>query len=81
MGNGADAVIRRLKKENIKVSGFFASDEFVRGQTFHSLPVLTYGEAKEKWGSFIVLTAFGTTDTAVLNNIENIAKELEFELS
>lgn len=34
MGNGAEAMIRQLAKYGLAPSGFFASDDFVRGQSF-----------------------------------------------
>lgn len=77
MGNGADAVIKRLKKENLSISGVFASDEFVRGQSFHGFRVLTYKEAKETYRDFIVLTAFGTTDPSVIEKMLFIKSEQE----
>ena len=61
MGNGADKILAELEKRGIEVSGFFASDGFVRGHNFHGKRVLSYSEAKEKFGSFIVLLAFGSS--------------------
>ena len=77
MGNGGDEIIAQLKTKNKEISGVFASDTFVRGQNFKSFPVLTYEKAKEIFGNFIVLTAFGTGDANVIDNIKNIAKEQE----
>lgn len=77
MGNGGDEIIAQLKTKNKEISGVFASDTFVRGQNFKSFPVLTYDKAKEIFGNFIVLTAFGTGDANVIDNIKNIAKEQE----
>ncbi len=81
MGNGADAVIVRLKQDGIAISGVFASDEFVRGQYFHGLQVMKYSQIKEKFKKFIVLTAFGTSDSRVIHNIKNIAQEQELYIA
>ena len=35
MGDGADMVISALEERNIKFADIFASDAFVRGQSFH----------------------------------------------
>lgn len=77
MGNGADSIIKRLKKENIEVSGVFASDDFVRGQTFRGMQVLNYKTAKEVFKNFIVLVAFGTSDSEIIERITQIASEQE----
>ena len=77
MGNGADAIIEKLTKHNITINGIFASDNFVRGQTFHGFRVSTYNEIKINYGSFIVLVAFGTERIDVINNVLKIASEQE----
>ncbi len=77
MGNGADEIIDRLKKENKQISGIFASDGFVRGQYFHGYPILTYNQAKSKFSDFLVLTAFGTSQKEVIDNIKKISAERE----
>lgn len=81
MGNGAEEIITQLKKYNKTISGVFASDGFVRGQHFKGYEVLDYKTAKQKFRDFIVLTAFGTTDKAVIENIKSIAKEQELYIS
>ena len=77
MGNGAELIIERLSVDNVKISGVFASDEFVRGQSFRGFKVMTYTEAEEKFDDFIVLTAFGTSDQYMVNKIISIAKKHE----
>ena len=37
MGNGADKILGVCESFNITVSDFFASDGFVRGQSFHGI--------------------------------------------
>ena len=49
MGNGADKLLDIFSREGIKCDGVFASDEFVRGQSFRGYKVMTHGEAKEKF--------------------------------
>ncbi len=77
MGNGASGIIAQLKTKNKEISGIFASEDFVRGQIFMGFPVMTYEKANEIFKNFIVLTAFGTQDDKVIENIKNIAKEQE----
>ena len=54
MGNGAEIMMKQLEKYDISVSGFFASDDFVRGQFFKGFKVMTFNEAKEKFPDMIV---------------------------
>ena len=77
MGNGADKILAELERRGIEVADFFASDGFVRGHHFHGKRVLSYSEAKEKYGSFIVLLAFGSSLDDVIDNIKRIASEQE----
>ncbi|MCQ2420872.1 MAG: FkbM family methyltransferase [Clostridia bacterium] len=77
MGNGADRVFSFLQENGLTPAGIFASDEFVRGQMFHGLPVQTYAQAKERFGDMIVLLAFGTHLPEVLSRIDRIASEQE----
>ena len=53
MGNGADKLLSRFEAYNIEVADFFASDDFVRGQTFHGKKVLTLRQVEEKYEDFI----------------------------
>lgn len=77
MGDGADKILNELYRRNISVSGVFASDGFVRRQSFRGFTVKSYGEAREKSGEIIVLVCFGTSRADVLCNIYRIAGEQE----
>lgn len=77
MGNGADKILTVLNELGIEADGFFASDGFVRGQKFHGKKVLSYAEACERFGDFIVLVSFGSSLPDVLANIKRIAAEKE----
>ncbi|MBO4428442.1 MAG: FkbM family methyltransferase [Clostridia bacterium] len=77
MGNGADKILSALDVIGVACDGFFASDEFVRGHFFHGMKVMTYAEACEKFGDFIVLIAFGSSLDGVMANMKKIAAEKE----
>ncbi len=77
MGDGADKLLRQLERLHLQPAGIFASDQFVRGQNFAGLPVLTYAEAKGRFGEMLVLICFGTEQPDVLANIAKIAAEQE----
>ena len=78
MGNGADKLLDIFSREGIKCDGVFASDEFVRGQSFRGYKVMTHGEAKEKFGSFAVVLAFATELPEILERIERFRGNMCF---
>ncbi len=75
MGDGADKILAVLSRYGITVDDFFASDGFVRGQTFHGKQVLRYAQVCEKYDDFIVLLAFASALPQVMDNIYRIAAE------
>ena len=77
MGNGAEKIMAVLKSYDIPLSAIFASDDFVRGHSFHGYRVLKYHEVCKEYQNFIVLVAFGTEKEDVMQNIARIAAEQE----
>lgn len=73
MGNGADAITARLDLEGLEVSEYFASDDFVRGQSFHGKIVKKFSDIEEKYDDFIIVIAFGTQLSDVMERIKSIA--------
>ena len=76
MGDGGDKLIAQCEKRGIAVSGVFASDGFVRGQSFHGFRVTDYAGAKERFGRMNVLLAFATDLDPVMANIDRIDAEM-----
>ena len=74
MGDGADKILNVCEEKEIPVSGVFASDEFVRYQTFRGFTVKKYSELKAELGDLIVLVSFATSLDSVLEKIYNIHK-------
>ncbi len=74
MGNGAEKIMNACKSYGIPIAGVFASDEFVRGQSFAGFSVLTLREMEAQYEEFIVLLAFGTHDAAVIEKIKALAR-------
>ena len=58
MGDGAEKITAHLGAHGITVDGVFASDNFVRGQSFLGMRVLTLAQAEEAFGNFACVTAF-----------------------
>lgn len=79
MGNGADKIIAELERRGLHAADVFASDGFVRGQSFHGLTVTSYGQVRGKYGdgNFIILLSFATTRPEVLQRIVSISRENE----
>ncbi len=77
MGDGADKMIFELSRIGKTPAAVFASDEFVRGQTFRGMKVLTFTQAKALYPDMIVAMCFGTQRKEVLDNVKRIANECE----
>ena len=77
MGNGAERILDVLDSYGIRVSGIFASDDFVRYQSFRGFTVERYADLKERYGAMVVLVAFGTHRPEVMANIKRIMEEQE----
>lgn len=72
-GNGGDKIISALEKYNIKLTGIFASDGFVRDRQFHGYHVRSYSDVTSEYGDdIVVLLAFGTTSDDVINFIKSL---------
>lgn len=75
MGNGADKILNEFEKLNIKIYGVIASDDFVRGQSFRGFTVKKLSDIENELDDFIVITAFGTSRSDVINHIVEISKK------
>ncbi len=74
-GDAAEKILAIFAERGIKVSGIFASDGFVRSRSFAGFPVLSYAQAKERFGKMAVVLAFGSHLPDVLAAIDRIASE------
>ncbi|MBQ7171875.1 MAG: FkbM family methyltransferase [Clostridia bacterium] len=60
MGNGAEKAFAYLRRCGLSPSGVFASDGYVRGQTFAGFPVLSLSDvAKKEPEGFAAIVSFG----------------------
>lgn len=75
MGNGADKITAQLEKRNIPVSGFMASDDFVRGQSFHGFTVKKLSDHEKLYDDFVIISAFGTSLPDVMSHIISLSKK------
>ncbi len=72
MGNGADKLISRFEKLNIKFADIFASDGFVRGHSFHGVRVKSFSEIKELYPDFVIALSFASNREEVLSLFSEI---------
>lgn len=77
MGDGADKCLTALERFGIPVAGVFASDEFVRGQSFRGFPVLRYAEARAAHPELLALLCFAVDYEPMLSRISEMAEEIE----
>lgn len=77
MGNGADRILGRLDRLGVTVRDIFASDGFVRGQSFHNMRVKRLAEIERQYGDFVIVTAFAVHDPPTMSAIRNLAGRYE----
>ena len=80
MGDGADKLISALERIGRHADDFFASDGFVRGQSFHNKRVLSFSQIKEKYVSPIILVSFGSERDDVVDMISQLSNKEEVYL-
>lgn len=73
MGDGALKILKQFKLNNIACSGFFASDEFVRGHYFEGHLVHRLSEIEKSVGEFIVVLAFAAGYDSLIEKIQDIS--------
>ena len=75
MGDGAEKINAVLESKGMHISAVFASDDFVRGQSFLGHKVQRYREVCEQFGDFTVVLGFASQRPEVLENIARINGE------
>ncbi len=73
MGDGADKVLREFEKLGISPCGVMASDDFVRGQSFHGFTVKRLSDFEDELGDFIVALCFASQLPDVIEHIKSVA--------
>ena len=73
MGDGALKIMSVFKRNEIAVSGIFASDDFVRGHSFEGFRVHKLAEIEEMVDDFVVVLAFAAGYQEIVDKIHEIA--------
>lgn len=76
-GDGAAKIMTVLEKKGIKVSGIFASDDFVRGQSFCGYKVMTLSQIEENFSDPVILVAFATKLEEIMERVRSMEKKHE----
>lgn len=74
MGDGADKVLCAFKKYGINADAVIASDDFVRGQSFHGFTVKKLSDIEREFKDFTVVLCFASQLPDVMDNIFKISK-------
>ena len=77
MGDGADKIFNVFEKFDIKADAVFASDEFVRGHSFHGFLVEKLSQVKERLNDFVIVVSFATQREEVLERIFSLSQNFE----
>lgn len=72
MGDGADKILNILELRGIPASGVFASDDFVRGQSFRGFRVETLAQIEKRLGEVVILLSFASQRPEVLAQIREV---------
>lgn len=75
MGDGALKILKVFDEYKIACSGFFASDEFVRGHFFEGHKVHKLSEIEECVDEFVIVLAFACGYESLLARVQDIAKK------
>ena len=75
MGDGAEKINAVLESKGMHITAVFASDDFVRGQSFLGHTVQRYREVCAQFADFNVVLGFASQRPEVLENIARINRE------
>lgn len=74
MGNGADKLFSKLAEIGKTPVAVFASDGFVRGQSFRGYRVMTLAEVEAAYSDFVILVSFASRLPEVMEQICELSK-------
>lgn len=73
MGDGCLKLMKQFERFGIKISGIFASDEFVRGHSFLGYKVQKLSEVEEQNDDFVIALAFAAGYKELIEKIDRIS--------
>lgn len=75
MGDGADKVLKAFERYTITASAVMASDEFVRGQSFHGFTVKKLSDIEAEFEDFNIALCFASQLPDVMATIKTVAQK------
>ena len=75
MGDGALKILSVFEKYHIPTSGFFASDEFVRGHSFEGHLVHKLSQIEQLVDDFVIVLAFAAGYESLYKRVNSIAEK------
>lgn len=75
MGDGCIKLMQQFERFDIKPSGIFASDEFVRGHSFEGFRVKRLSEVESENEDFVIALAFAAGYKELINKIDAISRK------
>lgn len=77
MGDGAEKILSVMEKKGIRPAEFMASDEFVRGHSFHGYRVKKLSEIEEQYDDFLLVICFGSAIPEVMERVTVLSEKYE----
>lgn len=77
MGNGSEKILRLFGRFGIKCEGIFASDDFVRGQSFCGYKVQRFSDVMNDPADKLIVLGFGSSLDEIMARIESIEDRFE----
>lgn len=77
MGDGAEKILSVMEKKGIRPAEFMASDEFVRGHSFHGYRVKKLSEIEERYDDFLLVICFGSALPEVMERVTALSEKYE----
>lgn len=74
MGDGAVKILNVFNQYDIKISGIFASDDFVRGHSFMGFKVMKLSEIEAICQDFVIVLAFAVGRQPMYDHIMELSK-------
>ena len=77
MGNGSEKILHLFDRFGIKCEGIFASDDFVRGQSFCGFKVQKFSDVMADSTDKLIVLGFGSSLDEIMSRIESIEQRFE----
>ena len=77
MGNGSEKILRLFDRYGIKCEGIFASDDFVRGQSFCGYKVQRFSDIMADAEDKLIILGFGSSLDEIMKRVESIGERFE----